>query len=168
MNKLAAQWILQAEGGFVDNQNDPGGLTNFGISQAAFPDVDIRALTPEKAIDIYQLHYWEPARCPALVPALALVHFDESVNSGVGQAILLLQRAVGVTADGQFGPQTLAACQRAGAAAVPAYMAEREAFYTRLVRINPVDAEFLDGWENRLNNLQAFLDAHYPAMAAAA
>ena len=160
MNKLAGEWILQAEGGLVDNPNDPGGLTKYGISQAAFPELDIRALTPEQAIAIYATNYWEPAKCPALPPPLALVHFDAAVNCGVGQAARFLEQAVGVTVDGIVGPITIAAAWKA-TDAVEAYFAVREAFYRRLAQANPAEGVFLDGWLNRLENLKAFLRAHY-------
>lgn len=160
MNKLAGEWILQAEGGLVDNPNDPGGLTKYGISQAAFPDLDIRALTPEQAIAIYATNYWEPAKCPALPPPLALVHFDAAVNCGVGQAARFLEQAVGVTVDGIVGPITIAAAWKA-TDAVEAYLSVREAFYRRLAQANPAEGVFLDGWLNRLANLKAFLAANY-------
>ncbi len=160
MNKLAGQWILEAEGGLVDDPNDPGGLTKYGISQAAFPDLDIRNLTPEQAIGIYATDYWEPAKCPALPQALALVHFDAAVNCGVGQAARFLQQAVGVTVDGIVGPVTIAAAWKAPEA-VGAYLSVREAFYRRLAQANPAEGVFLDGWLNRLANLKAFVAAHY-------
>ena len=160
MNKLAGQWILEAEGGLVDDPNDPGGLTKYGISQAAFPDLDIVNLTPEQAIGIYATDYWEPAKCPALPQALALVHFDAAVNCGVGQAARFLQQAVGVTVDGIVGPVTIAAAWKAPEA-VGAYLSVREAFYRRLAQANPAEGVFLDGWLNRLANLKAFVAAHY-------
>ena len=160
MNKLAGQWILEAEGGLVDDPNDPGGLTKYGISQAAFPDLDIRNLTPEQALEIYATNYWEPAKCPALPPKLALVHFDAAVNCGVGQAARFLEQAVGVTVDGIVGPITIAAAWKA-TDAVGAYLSLREAFYRRLAQANPAEGVFLQGWLNRLANLKAFVAAHY-------
>ena len=160
MNKLAGQWILEAEGGLVDDPNDPGGLTKYGISQAAFPDLDIRNLTPEQALGIYATHYWEPAKCPALPQKLALVHFDAAVNCGVGQAARFLEQAVGVAVDGIVGPITIAAAWKA-TDAVDAYLSVREAFYRRLAQANPAEGVFLEGWLNRLANLKAFLAANY-------
>ena len=156
MNKQAATWILQAEGGLVDNPNDPGGVTKYGISKAAFPDLDIPALTPEEAVAIYATNYWEPAKCPALPANLALVHFDAAVNCGVGQAARFLQHAVGVTVDGIVGPLTIAAAWKAPEA-IGAYFSVREAFYRRLAQANPAEGVFLQGWLNRLANLKAFL-----------
>ena len=46
---LAINYVLENEGGVVDDPNDPGGLTNFGISQKQYPDLDIRDLTRDQA-----------------------------------------------------------------------------------------------------------------------
>lgn len=41
--------VLAAEGGLVNHPKDPGGVTKFGISQRAYPALNIRELTPEAA-----------------------------------------------------------------------------------------------------------------------
>lgn len=105
--------LLEEEGGLADNPKDPGGLTNYGISQRSYPHVDIRALTPESAAAIYARDFW-PACGGELLPwPLCLFVFDHSVNAGHVAAIKCLQRAAHVGDDGQLGPLTLAAVQRA-------------------------------------------------------
>lgn len=111
--RKAVALILKHEGGYVHDKNDPGGETNFGISKRAYPAENIAALTVERAKELYYRDYWLPVRGDDLPPALALVTFDMAVNAGVGTAVKLLQRALGVTADGVLGPVTLA---KAGAA----------------------------------------------------
>ena len=46
---------LAKEGGaiFTDDPNDAGGATKYGISQRAYPNVDIRNLTEQQAREIY-------------------------------------------------------------------------------------------------------------------
>ncbi len=56
---IAVELVLKHEGGFVDDPLDPGGRTNFGISQRAFPLIDIAKLKREDAIVIYQNNYWK-------------------------------------------------------------------------------------------------------------
>ena len=82
----AVEKVLAHEGGFVDHPSDPGGATNFGISQRAYPDLDIKNLTREKAIEIYHRDYWVACGCHHLSDRLAYVVFDAAVNSGVARA----------------------------------------------------------------------------------
>lgn len=105
----AIQFVLEAEGGYVDDPHDAGGETNFGISKRCYPTLDIRGLTREQAVDLYRRDYWEPAGCEKLPGALAVAVFDAAVNMGTGTAVRSLQEALGVTVDGVIGPATLAA-----------------------------------------------------------
>lgn len=107
----AVALILKHEGGYVNDPRDPGGETNFGISKRAYPNEDIRALTVDRAKALYHRDYWQAVRGDDLPPALALPTFDMAVNAGTGTAIKLLQRTLGVTADGVLGPVTLAKAQ---------------------------------------------------------
>jgi lysozyme family protein len=66
----AVNEVLRSEGGLVNDPADPGGLTNYGISQRAYPGVDIAKLTKEEAIAIYYRDYWLAAKCDKLPPAL--------------------------------------------------------------------------------------------------
>jgi lysozyme family protein len=108
----ALQLVLRHEGGLVDNPKDPGGLTNFGISQRAYPKLDIRNLTAADAAEIYRRDYWEKIQGDKLPEPLAIAVFDAAVNVGWPRAILMLQESLGVTVDGNIGPQTLAACAK--------------------------------------------------------
>lgn len=106
-----------AEGGYVNNPNDPGGETKYGISKRAYPNVDIKNLTLDQAEQLYKNDYWDKAGCELCPPGLGICVFDAAVNNGVGMAVRWLQAAVGVTADGVIGPQTQAAI--AGIADLP-------------------------------------------------
>ncbi|MGK2897583.1 MAG: glycoside hydrolase family 108 protein [Burkholderiaceae bacterium] len=103
--------LIAHEGGYVDDRRDAGGETKYGISKAAYPGEDIRAMTLERAKAIYARDYWGPAGCDALPDAARLQVFDMAVNSGVKTAIKTLQRAVGAVPDGVLGPHTLQAIQ---------------------------------------------------------
>ena len=82
----ALTFVLAREGGLVEDKNDPGGLTNYGISKRAYPNLDIRNLTVELAGTIYFNDYWTKAGCDALPPDMALIVFDSAVNCGVSRA----------------------------------------------------------------------------------
>ena len=109
----AAALIIAHEGGYVNDKDDPGGETQWGISKRAYPSLNIKTLTHADALGIYRRDYWDKLRCGSMPWAVALVVFDAGVNQGVGAAAKFLQRAAGVTADGQIGPMTLGAVGRA-------------------------------------------------------
>ena len=92
--------VLSEEGGLSDHPQDPGGLTQYGISRRAYPDLDIRRLTMDEVIEIYRRDYWNPVHGTDLPASLALLVFDAAVNQGAGTAARLLQKAVGVREDG--------------------------------------------------------------------
>lgn len=106
--------LIGHEGGYVNHPNDPGGETNWGISKRSYPNVDIANLTREQAKEIYRRDYWERAKADGYDSAIGFQVFDAAVNSGIGNAVRFLQRAVGVADDGDVGPITLAAIQDAG------------------------------------------------------
>jgi lysozyme family protein len=142
-----------------NEDSDPGGLTKYGIDQASHPEEDIANLTLEQASLIYKRCYWEKAHCYELPWPLSQVHFDGAVNTGVGQQIKFLQRAVGVNADGAWGPNTRRATNEAleelGAETLAKHVCDqKETFYQQLVKNKPQMARFLKGWLNRLNDLR--------------
>lgn len=105
--------LLGSEGGYSDRKADPGGKTQFGITEAVARahgfTGDMRTLTRDEAKRIYRADYWEPVRADELPQQVRFDVFDGAVNSGVKQSIKWLQRAAGVTDDGIIGPKTLAA-----------------------------------------------------------
>lgn len=79
--------VVGAEGGYVNDPQDPGGETNFGISKRSYPTVDIKNLTLPQARDIYLRDYWRKAGCDSLASeAMGILIFDCAVNQGVARA----------------------------------------------------------------------------------
>lgn len=135
------------EGGYVNHPSDPGGETNFGISRRAYPNENIAGMTIERAQFLYRRDYWQPCRCDDLPPLVAIELFDAAVNSGVGQSIRWLQRALGVADDGVIGPLTVSAAASSGAPALCARMlGERLAFASSL----STWSSFGRGWARRI------------------
>lgn len=146
--------LINHEGGYVFNPHDPGGETKFGISKRSYPHLDIHSLTLADAKTIYRRDFWDRAQCDKLHPDLAFDLFDGAVNSGIGQAIRWLQRAVGVADDGVVGPLTLASINRENdTSAIRArYSGHRLDFMTRLSTWDV----FGKGWARRIAfNLQS-------------
>lgn len=117
--------LLSHEGGFSIVRSDPGNWTGgkvgagvlkgtkFGIAANTYPDLDIKNLTRDQAIEIYRRDFWQRAGCDRLAPAHAFQLLDGAVNSGITQATRWLQRSVGVADDGMIGPITFASIRAA-------------------------------------------------------
>ena len=106
--------VLGHEGNdtLTDDPKDPGGLTRWGISQAAHPTVDVRNLTREGAAQIYRRDYWLPNCCDDLPAPVALCVFDSGVNQGTYAAARMLQAVLGVEVDGKVGAKTILAAHK--------------------------------------------------------
>lgn len=148
------------EGGFVNHPADPGGMTNLGVTRAAWErwvggpvtEADMRALTPADVTPFYHAEYWKKARCGSLPPGLDHAVFDAAVNSGVSRAARWLQGSVGVTADGLIGPQTLKAVAAFDPAdLIQAYNMRRRAYLEAL----PEWRTFGRGWGRRVAEVTA-------------
>jgi lysozyme family protein len=162
VEELAAE-IVAREGGFVDDPDDPGGATNHGVTLATLRRLglditrdgridlqDIRRLTVAQARDIFIEHYFRRPGLAALPGALQPAVFDMYVNAGAN-AVKVLQRLLGemgfdCEADGQVGPQTIAAAQRAQEAApghlADAYGIARRNYYYALADARPASRKF--------------------------
>ena len=154
--------MLKHEGGYVNHPQDPGGMTNLGVTarvwaewtKAPATEEIMRKLTPEDVAPLYKQRYWDAVRADDLVSGLDYCVFDCAVNSGVGRAVRLLQKCVGVTVDGGFGPNTMAAVTRASAdpkKLIDDYCDARLEFLQSL----PTFATFGRGWTRRVNEVKA-------------
>lgn len=134
--------VVGHEGGYVNDPQDPGGETNYGISKRAHPDVDIANLTLDGAKAIYRGDYWAQCRCAELPWPLNLYVFDAAVNQGVTVAIKLLQKAVDVAQDGIIGKRTVRAAAGAPDWHIDRFMAFRAKRYFGTRNFD----RFGDGW----------------------
>lgn len=94
----AMEHVLEVEGGMSLHPKDPGNWTsgvvgvgelkgtNFGISAASYPNLNIANLTREDAIEIYRVDFWLPLGANNLEARLALLAVDASVNHGLSRA----------------------------------------------------------------------------------
>jgi lysozyme family protein len=153
--------MLAHEGGFVNHPQDPGGMTNLGVTKRVWEEwvgheVDekqMRALTPETVAPLYKRKYWDAVRADELVAGVDYCVFDVAVNSGPGRAIKFLQSCVGVAADGGFGPATLAAVNKAEedpARLIELYCAKRLEFLQSLKTFET----FGKGWSRRVQEVK--------------
>lgn len=147
----AVSYVLSNEGGLSVDPSDAGGTTNFGISAKQYPDLDIRALTRDAAIEIYRRDYWHPALNEIQSQRVATKLFDAMVNMGSTPAVRTLQLGLGaveagpIIADGVLGPRTVECVNAADEGRlIDEYKARLCKFYCELN--NP---SFLLGWLRR-------------------
>jgi len=151
---IALDFVLAHEGGYVHDAADPGGETNYGISRAAHPELEVGDISIETARVIYWQDYWQPARCETLPAPLAVALFDAAVNHGVQTAVKMLQRELPVHADGIIGPKTRAAINRMDQRRLLVnFLQRRISLYCELADRHPEQQRFLRGWQLRILDL---------------
>lgn len=145
--------ILDHEGGYSDDPDDPGGATNFGITHKTLSEYrgrtatpnDVKRLRREEAQDIYRRYYWDVCQCEILKSGVDLMIFDSAVNQGPGRAIRFLQESIHVHPDGIIGPITMSAAGNYSAQRMVDEIAARRGVH--YARLNP---KFHLGWYRRL------------------
>jgi len=148
---------LLADGGINHKATDKGGLTKFGISQRAYPNVDIANLTATQAIRIYHRDYWRAMQCAQMEIGVDTLIFDGAVNHGRFAMTQILQRCVGAKPDGLLGPKTLAAARRQRPTELIAQLSvNRGRKYARICASDASQRPNLEGWFNRLAYMTEF------------
>lgn len=125
-------FVLKSEGGYVNNPNDPGGETKYGISKKAYPNLDIKNLTLEQAKDIYRKDYWDKVKGDSLPYPLDMCVMDMAVNAGVVASLNVLKYSKDYKD----------------------FLLLRVNHYISITQKNPRLKEFILGWIIRVNNLR--------------
>lgn len=178
-----ARQIVAREGGYVNDPDDPGGATNFGVTIGTMQSLgmdlnrdgridaaDVRALTRAQAEQIFVEHCFRKPRLAELPEPLQASVFDMYVNAG-GNAVKILQRLVSrmgfrTADDGVVGPMTIAAVADAAEAApdhlVDAYGIARRNYYYALADQRPASRKYArskaggkGGWITRAEEFMA-------------
>lgn len=158
-----ADEIVAREGGYVNDPDDPGGATKYGVTihtmrrlgldldgDGTVTTADVRALTHKQAVDIFVRHYFERPRIAEMPETLQPSLFDMYVNAGAN-AVKILQRLLremgfDIAVDGAIGPQTLAAARAANRpdaeALCNAYGVARRNYYFRLADLRPASRKY--------------------------
>lgn len=181
-----AEEIVDREGGFVDDPDDPGGATNHGVTIGTLRRLgldltgdgrvgvaDLRALSRGQAVEIFITHYYTRPRIGEMPGALQPSLFDMYVNAGAN-AVKILQRLLrdmgfAIAVDGAIGPQTIAAAEEAArpdpVALRDAYGVARRNYYFRLADQRAASRKYArtraggkGGWIKRA---EAFLSPRY-------
>lgn len=171
-------FILNHEGGYVFDKDDPGGETKYGISKRSHPKLDIKTLTKKQAQQIYQADYIEPIIDQIInkvgftnlqdKEVLLLMLVDASVQHGKSRMIKFLQKALNslnitefpaLTVDGACGHKTtnrldVILSLDLFSELCAMYIHHRLKFYTKL-STKKRNKKYLLGWVRRVNDLIA-------------
>ena len=154
--------IIKNEGGFVDDKDDKGGATNFGITNKTLSDYnnkvasvdDVKKMPVQLARLIYKRNYYEKPNISMLDTPVDLAIFDLCVNAGPYRAGVILQEACNICGsslfvDGKIGAKTALEANMHLINKKPILNAIadlRVAFYRDIVKHNASQAKFLKGW----------------------
>lgn len=139
------QFVFFWEGGAVDDPADPGGRTNYGVTQRTYnkycdvkglPHKDVFLINKVEALDVYEWGYWSD-KWDELGFELAVCMLDTSINMGMGKAQSFLRDC-----EGNY----------------VIYLQLRNARYKELIQKNPSLGKFAKGWANRMTDLRRFID----------
>lgn len=170
--------VLYVEGGYVNDPDDSGGSTNFGITESTARKAgytgEIRDLTREEAIRIYKHLYWDKLHLDAVshyYEELAFELFDTAVNCGVHRTGIFFQRVLNglnyneklskpnLSIDGLIGPKTIKALSNykdiRGSSGLKVLLSLLDSlqgsYYLSIAEQYPKNKKFLYGWAlNRL------------------
>jgi lysozyme family protein len=167
----AIEAVLAHEGGYVNNPNDKGGETNWGIAKKYHPEIDVKNLTRDGAKQIYYNEYWEKNNLDKVVEQkVATALLDTVVNHGSGPKIIqqAINRAgVSVAIDGKLGTGSISAINKIKPDTfLSALYVEREKLYRSLVAKDPTQAQFLKGWLARISKYKGAVEGGIVALVA--
>jgi len=163
--------LLQDEGGYSDNPDDPGGATNLGITQEDLDDyhikfglpANVKDLTYDDAAKFYKIMWWDRFHYDAINSLhIATKIFDLAVNIGACEAHKLLQNALSysgyseIKVDGILGPKTISAVNECTLHGREEDLMENicegaSAYYKTIIEENTKLYKFLNGWLKRAN-----------------
>lgn len=165
----AIEYVIRNEGGYVNDPDDPGGETKYGISKARYPALDIKSLTKEQAKNIYWNDYWIENNLNQVAdPAKATAILDTVVNHGKGGALVqqsLNNMGYSLAVDNRIGPQTISAINTSNA----------KLFIAELSRVRKEYIQSLSGLEKfkkglftRAERMTELISKGLPALAVIA
>ena len=157
---IAVSRLLELEGGYVDDPDDRGGATNYGISlrylrltePAATAD-SIRNLTKDDAIRIYYRDWWKRYRLDEIQSTAANKLLEVLVHMGPRAGVRIVQSACvalgeSLVVDGYLGSLSIGSinklAKRHPRCFLMSFSIEQIRYYNSLKK-----PKFLSGWINR-------------------
>jgi len=162
---LAIPFLLEHEGGYVNDPADRGGETAYGITRRDHPDAWVNGPpTEQEAEEIYRNAYWNALYLDEVQEQpLANKLLDTAVHCGVKRtakwwqtALNLVRGVVGkslLVVDGVVGPHTRAAQAELNQAyswtVIVDLALQQTIHYLEIAKADPTQEKFLDGWLSR-------------------
>ena len=160
---------LEHEGGYVNDKNDRGGETKYGITKPfmeeykyAMPDgkaKPIKDLTVEDAKLLYKA-MWDRYNLGYIRDKnLAYVMYDYMINTYAGTAAKRVQeilntRGAALKVDGQLGEKSLNAIHNSDPKwLIDVILKNRQYYHQQDVYKNPKQVKYYAGWMDRLNKI---------------
>ena len=152
---VALNFVLSVEGGYSNNKKDKGGPTNKGVTHETYKkylidkktdmnnkalstDKNVKNITDAEVAEIYYNYYYNKTNIEEIADKkIAVLAFDTAVNCGPEKAEEMLKASGGD---------------------VQKFLQLRRQHYAQIIKKNPSQVEFKDGWENRLVALEKYLN----------
>jgi len=181
--KQAHSFTAKWEGGYSDDEFDPGGVTKYGVcieflKDFTTPELErigvqgpvtrstIVGLTREKAERALFLRFWDDLNLEQVPMPMALCVYDYAMNCGAKNAVKRIQRdwndelpwmrkREALHIDGVIGPKTIAALTEWNTMkGIHEVCEDRRIYYRTICDRNPKLEKFHKGWKNRVRALE--------------
>lgn len=155
--------------GYVNDKDDKGGETIYGITRRNHADLTIwssldqlstlkekRAYKPnkeemEEVYEVYRRQYYNKLQCDYFdCENLALQLFDFGVNAGISRSARMLQNILHINEDGIVGLQTVTTANLKKCSEIlDMFKTKRKEYYVKISKKGN-NQKFLKGWLNRI------------------
>lgn len=158
--------VIRREGGYVNNKNDTGGATKYGITigtlanyrgvpKASLTPSDVKKLTEEEAIAIYKKNYWDNSRMDEVSDTVRELFFDTHVHGGAAVVARRALNSLGynIPTSGGISASLVEAMNSVNQKQLfDAMVKERVKRFYGIVQNNPSQKVFINGWLNRMKD----------------
>lgn len=155
--------VLESEGGYSNDAGDPGGPTMYGITiwdvrkyvKSDADADDVKRLTVDQAIEIYDKHYWDPSNGDDQPPGLDYTIIDYGVNSGIGRPPRVASALLGIEPPATtWRPDLMKAVRAADPQKLVDAMCDERLHFMHGIRGGDAWSRFGRGWGTRVGSVR--------------
>jgi len=152
--------VIKEEGGFVNDKNDPGGMTNWGVTKKTLEDwcghevneQAMRNLIPADVYPLYQQRFWDVIGGDICPRGLDYALMDFAVNSGPARALRYVQTILDVEVTGKLDDATKAALADCDGAETASKLCDNRLEYLQKL---PTFDRYGKGWSARVGRVKS-------------